>query len=79
MPEESYGRGLAGECLREALSSTSEYTELFPSNPLYAEMSGLCPRIDYRLQWGNDGEVLVNLLTLLYHTASQAAKPGSGA
>jgi hypothetical protein len=30
---------------------------------LYMEMSGLCPRIDYRLQWGNDGQVLVNLLT----------------
>ena len=25
------------------------------------EMSGLCPRIDYRPQWGNDGEVLVGL------------------
>jgi hypothetical protein len=31
--------------------------------PLYAEMSGLCLRIDYRLRWGDDGEVLVHLLT----------------
>ena len=53
---------------------TSEYTELFPPNPLYAEMSGLCPRIDYRLQWGNDGEVLVHLLTFFRLRAPPVAQ-----
>jgi hypothetical protein len=41
---------------------------------LYAEMPGLCPRIDYRLQWGNDGEVLVTLLTFFRLKAPPVAQ-----
>ena len=34
------------------------------------------PRIDYRLQWGNDGEVLVNLYNIIPHSKSNG-KAGS--
>jgi len=44
-----------------AAQLASEYAELFLSNPLCVEMSGLCPRIDYRPQWGNDGKVPIHL------------------
>ena len=37
-------------------------------------MLGLCPRIDYRLQWDNDGEVLVNLLTFFRLRAPPVAQ-----
>jgi len=53
---------------------TNEYAELLPPSPLYVEMSGLCPRIDYRLQWGNDGEVLVHLLTFFRLKAPPVAQ-----
>jgi hypothetical protein len=42
--------------------------------PLDAEMLGLCPRVDYRLQWGDDGEVLVNLLTFFRLKAPSVAQ-----
>jgi len=37
-------------------------------------MSGLCPRIDYRLHWGNDGQVLVHLLTFFRLKAPPVAQ-----
>jgi hypothetical protein len=46
---------------RDARWRFCEYAELFLSDPLYVKMSGLCPRIDYRPQWGNDGKIPIHL------------------